>query len=222
MDMSARPTGWERVFWSAFNRSKNAMSLLDDQRMRVATNQALCDLLQRPRDWLIGRPVDETFAPHEAAGLAVEWRRFLQVGDWTGDRDVMRADGLLVRVQYAARATDIGGRTLILFVAIEQDVDAIAPQTARAELTPRERAVVHLITHGLTTTEIADRLSISRATARTHVSNAMAKTGARTRAQLVAIALADRHIDGLEDPVVEASRDDADPGNTRLSQAEPQ
>ena len=198
------------------------MSLLDDQRMRVAANQALCDLLQRPRDWLIGRPVDETFAAHEAAGLAVEWRRFLRVGDWTGDRDVMRADGRLVRVQYAARAADIGGRTLILFVAIEHDIDAIAPRTAPAELTARERAVVHLITRGLTTTEIAERLSISRTTVRTHVSNAMAKMGARTRAQLVAIALADRHIDGREDAVVEAPRDDAGHREARPSHAEPQ
>jgi DNA-binding CsgD family transcriptional regulator len=49
---------------------------------------------------------------------------------------------------------------------------------------------VHLLTLGLTSGEIAERLSISVTTVRTHVRNAMAKTGAKTRAQLVATALA--------------------------------
>ena len=42
--------------------------------------------------------------------------------------------------------------------------------------------------------QIAEQLVISPETVRTHVRNAMAKTGARTRAQLVAMALTDRHM----------------------------
>ena len=56
------------------------------------------------------------------------------------------------------------------------------------ELTDREREVVVLVGEGLNNDEIAQRLWISKATARTHVSRAMTKLGARDRAQLVVIA----------------------------------
>jgi len=57
-----------------------------------------------------------------------------------------------------------------------------------AVLTQREREVVALVGHGLSNTEIGAELTLSPATARTHVSRAMVKLGARDRAQLVVIA----------------------------------
>ena len=55
-------------------------------------------------------------------------------------------------------------------------------------LTAREREVVTLIAAGLSNEEIADRLCLSVSTAKTHATRAMAKLGARDRAQLVVIA----------------------------------
>jgi DNA-binding NarL/FixJ family response regulator len=55
-------------------------------------------------------------------------------------------------------------------------------------LTEREREVVALVAEGLTNDEIAERLIMSPATARTHVSRAMGKLHARDRAQLVVFA----------------------------------
>jgi DNA-binding NarL/FixJ family response regulator len=55
-------------------------------------------------------------------------------------------------------------------------------------LTDREREVVGLVGEGLSNDEIAERLVVSPATARTHVSRAMVKLGARDRAQLVVFA----------------------------------
>lgn len=64
-----------------------------------------------------------------------------------------------------------------------------APQTSLlAELTEREREIVGLVAGGLSNPDIAQRLVISPATARTHVSRAMIKLGARDRAQLVVFA----------------------------------
>ncbi|MFG1613411.1 response regulator [Nonomuraea wenchangensis] len=57
-----------------------------------------------------------------------------------------------------------------------------------AVLTEREREVLALVGQGLSNQEIGAALFLSPATARTHVSRAMAKLGARDRAQLVVIA----------------------------------
>jgi DNA-binding NarL/FixJ family response regulator len=57
-----------------------------------------------------------------------------------------------------------------------------------ARLTDREREVVALVGMGLSNDEIAGRLVVSPLTAKTHVSRAMVKLGARDRAQLVVLA----------------------------------
>ena len=48
--------------------------------------------------------------------------------------------------------------------------------------------MVALVAHGLSNDEIADAMVLSPATAKTHVSRAMIKLGARDRAQLVVFA----------------------------------
>jgi DNA-binding NarL/FixJ family response regulator len=55
-------------------------------------------------------------------------------------------------------------------------------------LTEREREIVGLVAEGLSNDEIAERLVLSPATVRTHVSRAMMKLDARDRAQLVVFA----------------------------------
>ncbi|MEU5987402.1 response regulator transcription factor [Spirillospora sp. NPDC047418] len=55
-------------------------------------------------------------------------------------------------------------------------------------LTKRERGVVAMAAQGLSNGEIAAQMVISPATAKTHISRAMSKLGARDRAQLVVLA----------------------------------
>jgi DNA-binding NarL/FixJ family response regulator len=62
------------------------------------------------------------------------------------------------------------------------------PHPRLASLTEREREIVALVGEGLSNDEIAERLVVSPATARTHVSRAMVKLAARDRAQLVVFA----------------------------------
>ena len=64
----------------------------------------------------------------------------------------------------------------------------LKPHPQLDTLTEREREIVGLVAEGLSNDEIAERLVISPATARTHVSRAMIKLGARDRAQLVVFA----------------------------------
>jgi DNA-binding NarL/FixJ family response regulator len=63
-----------------------------------------------------------------------------------------------------------------------------APPRELEQLTEREREVMVLVAEGLSNDEIATRLVISPATAKTHVSRAMVKLAARDRAQLVVYA----------------------------------
>jgi DNA-binding NarL/FixJ family response regulator len=64
-----------------------------------------------------------------------------------------------------------------------------APQSPALDaLTEREREVMALVAEGLTNQEIAERLFVSPLTAKTHVSRAMVKLGARDRIQLVVFA----------------------------------
>jgi DNA-binding NarL/FixJ family response regulator len=62
------------------------------------------------------------------------------------------------------------------------------PSADLERLTDREREVMALAAEGLSNDEIAHRLFVSPATAKTHVSRAMVKLGARDRAQLVVMA----------------------------------
>jgi DNA-binding NarL/FixJ family response regulator len=63
-----------------------------------------------------------------------------------------------------------------------------APHPGLRTLTEREREVVALVAEGISNKEIAERLVISPATARTHVHRAMGKLYAHDRAQLVVVA----------------------------------
>ena len=71
------------------------------------------------------------------------------------------------------------------FAARAKDPGAVPGLDA---LTDREREVMALVGQGLSNDEIAERLIMSGATAKTHVSRAMVKLGARDRAQLVVYA----------------------------------
>lgn len=57
-----------------------------------------------------------------------------------------------------------------------------------ADLTPRESEVIVLLAQGKSNAEVAEKLSVSLATVRSHVHHVLRKMGVSTRAQAVAIA----------------------------------
>jgi DNA-binding NarL/FixJ family response regulator len=81
----------------------------------------------------------------------------------------------------------VTGRVIAEF-ARRQPPQQPTPQPALAALTEREREVLTLVARGLSNAEIAERLVISHATAKTHVARILAKVQARDRAQLVMLA----------------------------------
>ncbi len=94
-----------------------------------------------------------------------------------GVRAVARGDALL--------SPSVTRRLIAEFAARAKTPAATSRLDA---LTEREREVMALVAGGLSNEEIARQLFVSPATAKTHVSRAMTKLGARDRAQLVVIA----------------------------------
>jgi DNA-binding NarL/FixJ family response regulator len=78
-------------------------------------------------------------------------------------------------------------RSLIDELASQPDPGLPGPEQLD-ELTSREREVMALVATGLSNDQIAQRLVVTPATAKTHVSRALMKLRARNRAQLVTLA----------------------------------
>jgi DNA-binding NarL/FixJ family response regulator len=88
----------------------------------------------------------------------------------------------------ALLAPSVTRRLIAEFAAARRRASPPPARVDLAALTEREREVMALAGAGLSNEEIAERLVVSPATARTHVSRAMVKLGARDRAQLVVFA----------------------------------
>ena len=195
----ARQDGLSALFSSAFKQSRNAMVLLDGGRRHVDANGAYLKLLGYSRDAVVGRPVYELVAGGPLASPE-EWAAALEAGEFTGEADLVCADGSKVAVQWAATTEVVTGRRLVLFVALSTSRWGsrfrrdIPSEPEPGTLSERQREIVRLVALGRTGPEIADELHIAHDTVRTHVRNAMTKVGARSRAHLVAKALGDGHV----------------------------
>ncbi len=80
----------------------------------------------------------------------------------------------------------VAGRVIAALANVRRTVQE--PARLVAVLTPREREVLVLMAHGLSNTEIREKLVVSEATVKTHVSRIVMKTGARDRTQAVVYA----------------------------------
>ncbi len=90
----------------------------------------------------------------------------------------------------AAIRAACAGRSTLAAEAIESLIQPAVPESVPGlDLTSRERDVLALLVKGLTNPEIAERLSISRATVKVHMSNILSKLGVSNRAEAIALAI---------------------------------
>jgi NarL family two-component system response regulator LiaR len=88
----------------------------------------------------------------------------------------------------AIRSAYAGRPTLAPEITMEFVLGSQQPQPG-LDLTEREKEVLLLLVEGLSNPGIAERLTISRSTARAHVSNILAKLGVSNRAEAITLAL---------------------------------
>ena len=189
--------GWESLFQAAFRDSRNAMLMLDDARHVVDVNGAFVSLLGHRRADLVGRPARDLVLGGPVM-TPERWSAALARQRFTGEAEMLRADGATVVVQWGATTERVTGRRLVLLVALSvsgrgRGIRHAGGLEAQGSLSQREREIVRLVALGGTGPEIADELQISHNTVRTHIRNSMIRLGARSRAHLVAKALAEGH-----------------------------
>jgi PAS domain S-box-containing protein len=189
-----RGSEWAELFSTAFTQSRNAMVLLDSSRRIVDANGAYQQLLRYRREEIVDQPMRH-FLVDGPLVSPEEWKAALDEGRFAGEAEMQAADGSIVAVQWAATTEIVTGRQLVLIVALSTSRwrprlrRSTPPGHEPGALSKREREIVRLVALGNTGPEIADELQIAHDTVRTHARNAMAKTGARSRAHLVAKAL---------------------------------
>jgi DNA-binding CsgD family transcriptional regulator len=182
--------------------SQLAILVVDDERRCLEANLTACRLLGLPRRVAIGRVVDDFLARGMRKRLDHVWRAFREGGGHAGPFELSSEAAETTEVHISVTANVLPGRHLLILspTGVQEADDAELQPEATAEAnsgsrfgrggpTSREREVLSLLAAGATDEQIAEMLELSPATVQTHVRNAKAKLGARTRAQAVALAL---------------------------------
>jgi RNA polymerase sigma factor (sigma-70 family) len=102
------------------------------------------------------------------------------------------AEDLVIAIRQAARGTDAllapsVTRRLVERFASQRSIGSTHREVL-SELTAREQEVLRLVARGLSNSEIADHLTISETTVKSHVSRVLMKLGLRDRVQAVVLA----------------------------------
>lgn len=189
--------GRARQFGRVFDRALVPMVLVDNQRRYVAANAAARLAFRLSLDEILSRRIDDLTPPHMLQTLQEKWERLMRDGAVSGPYDVGFPDGSGLQVVYCALANVFPAQHLIVFVPASWPGDELSlveesgPERRRGRLSPREREVLSLIAEGASIDQIAEELTISTTTARTHARNALRKLGARNRAHAIALAMRD-------------------------------
>lgn len=179
-----------------FDRSLIPMAMVDSD-LRYQEVNAAARLLSRMSLQEIREHRFGDFTPPEhLPALMRSWDEMLRRGTVSGRTFLTFKDGSGMWTLYAALANALPGLHLIVFVPADwsgDELEEMRPEDeddVPAELSDRQLDVLRLVAVGANASQIADELSITEATVRTHVKNILGRLGAHNRAHAVALAIA--------------------------------
>lgn len=171
------------------------MVVVDNERRYMAANPAARLLFRLTQDELRERRIEDLTPAHQLAIMHERWAELLRAGGVTGPYEVGLPDGSVITIAYCALANVLPGQHLIVFVPADWPGDELEGGDepglglCATALSVREREVLELIAAGHGSRQIAEELTISPLTAKTHVEHLLRKLGARNRAHAVALAM---------------------------------
>jgi DNA-binding CsgD family transcriptional regulator len=187
--------GRARQAGRVFASSAIPMVIVDNDRRYLAANRGARLLFRLSQDQLRRRQIEDFTAPEALAELEDRWHELMTHGALASDYDVRFPDGSRLTIVYCALANLLPGRHLIVFAPANWPEDELGPledgstSPLPGPLSPREREVLSLVAAGADLQQVADELTISLATVRTHLGNVHRKLGARNRPHAVALAM---------------------------------
>ena len=171
--------------------SPAAIVTIDDRGFIELANRAAIELLE-PRDAkLLGTPI-AAFLPelHHAIRWeeAPQFRASMQCRGHRGTGESFTAD-VWFSTYKGGRAPKVAAIIADLTEETNGGVPGTLSDAERATLTSREADVLRFLVQGMANKEIAGRLEISESSVKNALQQLFSKTGVRTRAQLVRVAL---------------------------------
>src|SRR4051812_22368324 len=167
-------------------RSATPVMVFDDNLVYRFVNEAAArKVFSRPAEEIVGRYAG-AFTPldrQRAAGSLID--TFRSRGRMIMAWEFVLPGGARKTLTCAVIANLAGPGRHVTVCLLERGAGA----SGIRPLSPREREITQLLAEGMTGEEIARELVLSPETVRTHVRNAMARVGAKTRSHLVAVAL---------------------------------
>ena len=186
--------------------SSQALLVVDEQAVCQEASLGACRMLGLARAEVVGRPVEDLLELASRDSFDHVWQAFRASGGHA-EPFVLDAPAKALEVGITVTAGVLPDRHLIRLDPVSASEQSpaepeVAPgpaapgpngrfpdQAAPRAPTAREREVLALLAGGATDGQIATMLELSPATVQTHVRNAKAKLGAKTRAQAVALAI---------------------------------
>lgn len=196
--------GKARQVQLVLDRSMIPMLLVDHQRRYLYANRAARLVFRMSLAEFREKRIDDLTPESQVPGLVRAWHQLVTKGCVAGHYDVRFPDSSRLEAEYCALANLLPGQHLIVFAPADWPEDELGQledgsvASLAGPLSPREREVLSLVATGANLHQVADALTISPATVRTHLGNAHRKLGARNRAHAVALALQEGLIDLTE------------------------
>jgi DNA-binding CsgD family transcriptional regulator len=175
---------------AVFERTRNAMLIVNNARVYVDCNQASGLLLECPHEEIIGKRIDDFTPDEDQALLETVWPQFVSGGTGgEGTWEMCTAKSTRMTVEYSATPNFVPGLHLSILMKQTEAPLSVPATPGGRRLSPREREILGRVAVGKSGPQIAAELFISPATVRTHLQNVLVKLGAQTRPHAIALAL---------------------------------